>query len=109
MSTPTLTLRNIKKSFDQHEVLVDHADAEIDGFLAGTDIPCLAIDQELPAVGVVIAVQDAHQGGFAGAVLPDDAMDGPLGDREADVSVRLHRPEGLAYVAKFYGWLHSDQ
>jgi hypothetical protein len=36
-------------------------------------------------------------------------MDGTLGDREADVSVRLHQPEGLAYVAKFYGWLHSDQ
>jgi hypothetical protein len=40
-------------------------------------------------------------------------MDRPFGDREADVGVRLHRPEGLAYVAKldgrllkFYGWLH---
>jgi hypothetical protein len=34
-------------------------------------------------------------------------MDRAFGDREADVGIRLHRPEGFANVAKFYGWLHS--
>jgi hypothetical protein len=35
-------------------------------------------------------------------------VDRAFGDREADVGIRLHRPEGFANVAKFYGWLHSD-
>jgi hypothetical protein len=35
-------------------------------------------------------------------------VDRAFGDREADVCIRLHRPEGFANVAKFYGWLHSD-
>jgi hypothetical protein len=34
-------------------------------------------------------------------------MDRAPGDRETDVGIRLHRPEGFANVAKFYGWLHS--
>jgi hypothetical protein len=34
-------------------------------------------------------------------------MDRAPGDYETDVGIRLHRPEGFANVAKFYGWLHS--
>jgi hypothetical protein len=92
---------------DQHEVLVDHADAQRDGVMAGADAAFLAVDQQLAAVGFVIAVQDAHQGGFAGAIFTDHTVDRAAVDGEADVGVRLHGPEGLADVAKFYGWLHG--
>src|SRR5471032_2160621 len=91
---------------DQHEVLVHHADAQRDRFLAVADVARLAIEQDLPAVGSVVSVQDAHQGRFAGAVLAHQAMDRTLGDGEVDVSVRFDGPKMLGDAAKFYCWLH---
>lgn len=91
---------------DQHEVLVHHADAEADRFLAGADLAHLAVQQDVAAVGLVVAVQDAHQRGLAGAVLADEAMDRTLGDREADVRIRLHGSEMLGDAAEFNSWLH---
>ena len=91
---------------DQHEVLVHHADAEGNRLLAVVDATRLAIEQDLPAIGAVVSVQDAHQGRFAGAVLAHQAVDGTLGDGEVDVRVRLYSSEVLGDAAKFYCWLH---
>ena len=91
---------------DQHEVLVHHADAEVDRFLAVADRLYFPVEQDFSAVGTVIPVQDAHQGRFAGAVFPHQAMDTALGDGEADVGVRLHMSKLLGNAAKFYCWLH---
>ena len=63
-------------------------------------------DHDFSAVGTVIPVQDTHQGRFAGAVFPHQAMDTALGDGEADVGVRLHMSKLLGNAAKFYCWLH---
>jgi hypothetical protein len=87
-------------------VLVHHADAEGDRFLAVVDAARLAVEQDVAAVGAVVSVQDAHQGRFAGAVLAHQAMDGTLGDGEADVRVRFDSSEMLGDAAKFYCWLH---
>ena len=38
------------------------------------DLHLLAPNDDLPAVGRVHAVEDAHQGGLAGPVLPDERM-----------------------------------
>jgi hypothetical protein len=92
---------------DQHEVLVHHADAHLDCFLAGADLARLAIEQDLPAVGAVVSVQDAHQGRFAGAVLAHQAVDRTLGDGEVDVRVRLDSPKVLGDAAKLYCRLHE--
>src|SRR5215213_11124119 len=61
-------------SLDQHEVLVDHADAECDRIVRRFDIADLAVDKDLAAVGGVEAVSDAHRGRLTRAILADDGM-----------------------------------
>ena len=72
---------------DQHEVLVHHADAELQRMAGIGDVLELAVDEDLAAVGGVEAVEDRHQRRLAGAVLPDDAVDGAAPDLEIDVAV----------------------
>ena len=74
---------------DQGLLLENHADALFHR-LAGVlepDFPVL--EQNLTAIGLVGAVDDLHQGGLAGPVLPDKADDLPLADLE------IHRLEGV--------------
>ena len=63
-----------REGVDQHEVLVHHADAGVDRVARVADRDRLAVDEDLAAVGLVEAVQDAHQRRLAGAVLADDAV-----------------------------------
>jgi len=93
---------------DQHEVLVHHADAETDRFVRVVDVLHLTVQQDLTAICAVIAVKDAHQGRLAGAILTHQAMDGPFGDGETDVRIRLHRSKVLGNIAEFYCWRHKD-
>ena len=60
---------------DQHEMLMDHADAGPDRVGRGADRGRLAVDADLAGIGLVEAVQDRHQRRLAGAVLADDAVD----------------------------------
>ncbi len=80
---------------DQHEVLVHHADPGLDRILGGADSAVLAVDADLARIGVVVAVEDAHQRRLAGAVLADDAVDRALRDRDRDVAIGVHRAEAL--------------
>ena len=59
---------------DEHEVLVHHADPVLDRFLRRVDPDRLALDEDLALVGVVEAVEDAHQGRLAGAVLAEQRV-----------------------------------
>ena len=79
----------------QHEMLVNHADAGGDGVLAVFDEHRPPRDPDLPLVGPIEAVQDAHQGGLAGAVLADDAVNAATPDGEAHAPVRVHASEVL--------------
>ncbi len=85
---------------DQHEVLVDHADAEGDGVVGARDAAHLAVDQHVARVGRVEAVGDAHGGRLAGAVLADEGVDGARLDLEVDAVVRQDAAEALGDVAK---------
>ena len=80
----------------QHEMLVDHADPGPDRVLRTADRPLLAVDQDLPAIGLIIAVEDVHQRRLAGTVLAHDPVDGAGGDAEVDVAVGLDGAEALA-------------
>jgi hypothetical protein len=51
-------------------------------------------------VGEVIAVEDAHEGGLAGAVLADDAVDGAGANDERDVPVGVNLAEPLVDAAE---------
>ena len=79
----------------QHEVLVHHADAVLDGVRRAGHPDRLPVDPDLAAVGGVEPVEDGHEGGFAGAVLADDPGDRSTVDREVDVAVGLDGPEAL--------------
>ena len=88
---------------DQHEVLVDHADPGADGILGAGDAPFLAIDQDGAGIGLVVAVDDVHQGRFAGAVLADDAVDAAGRDAQRDRLVGVDGAEALVDAAQLDG------
>ena len=54
---------------DKHEVLMDHPNTLSDGISWLVDLHFLAIQEDLPFVRGVEAVQDVHQGGFASPIL----------------------------------------
>src|SRR3546814_15456095 len=68
-----------------------HADAGGDGVARRADRHRPPVDEDLAAVGLVEAVEDAHQRRLAGAVLADDAVDGSGPPRQAGVAVRMPR------------------
>ena len=84
-----------RERLHQHEVLVHHADARRDRRVGGMDGGFLAVDADRAGIGMVEAVEDRHQRRLAGAVLADDPVDRPLGDREVDVLVGVNRAEAL--------------
>jgi len=51
---------------DQHEVLMHHADPAGDRIARTAQADGTAVEQDLAAVGLVQAVEDAHQGRFSG-------------------------------------------
>ena len=80
---------------DQHEMLVDHADAVGDRVVRVVHAHRLAVDADLAGIGAVEPVEDAHQRRLAGAVLADDAGDGALGDGERHAAHGMHAAERL--------------
>ena len=80
---------------DQHEMLVDHADAGGDRRLAVVDGDRPALDADLAGIGLVEAVEDRHQRRLAGAVLADDAVDRARLDLKIDGAVGVDRTEAL--------------
>ena len=68
---------------DEHEVLVDHADAAGDGVGRAGDPDRRPVEEDLALVGRGQPVQDVHQGRLAGAVLAEQGVDlaraGPRG------------------------------
>src|SRR5499426_1415688 len=84
-----------RERLDQHEVLVDHADARGQRVLRAPDDRRPAAHEDLAAIRLVVAVEDAHQGRLAGAVLTDDAVNRPRPHHERDLPIRMHRPEPL--------------
>ena len=58
----------------EHEVLEDHADAELDGVGGRAHRGRCAVDLDRAVVGLLHAVQDLHERRLAGAVLPHDRV-----------------------------------
>ena len=72
----------------EHEVLMDHADAVVDGVARSTHGHRLSVQQDLALVGTGEAVEDVHEGGLAGAVLAQERMDLAGAHVQVDVVVR---------------------
>ena len=79
----------------EHEVLMDHADAVLDGMLRLEDRDHLVIDEDLTLGHGDHAEQHVHERRLAGAVLPEEAVDLARLDREVDVVVGGERAEAL--------------
>ena len=84
----------------EHEVLVDHADAEVDRLLRRAEVHRLAEDLDRALVRCLHAVEDLHQRRLAGPVLADDGMDRPGLHREVDPVVGDHAGEALDDAAQ---------
>ena len=54
---------------NQHEVLVHHADAQVEGVGGGAEVHRLAVHQDASLVGLVEPGEDVHEGRLPGAVL----------------------------------------
>ena len=72
---------------DEHEVLVDHADAAGDRVGGSGDLDRLAVEQDLALVRRRQPVEDVHQRRLAGAVLAEQGVDLARPDVEVDVVV----------------------
>ena len=80
----------------QLKVLVNHANAQVNGLLGAADGHAFSVDINLSAVRLINAAERIHQRGFAAAVFPQQGENLPPADGQVHVMVGLHRAEGLA-------------
>src|SRR5262249_58943661 len=75
------------EALHQAEVLVDHADAALDGVAWGAQDDPLAGDANLAFVRAIEPAQDVHERGLAGPVLPEERQHFTRIDDEVDPGV----------------------
>ncbi len=80
-------------------MLMHHVDAGANGVVRRANGCGRAADPDFAGVRLIVAVEDAHQGRLAGAVLADDAMDAAPPHLEPDVAIGVHRAETLVDAA----------
>ena len=76
-------------------MLENHADASRNCGLTVGNGDLFSLDENFAPIGLVEAVQDRHQGGFASAVFPDDPVNGARHHPDRDILVGLYRSKGL--------------
>src|SRR6185436_18138406 len=86
---------------NQHEVLVDHADAECNRIVRRLDITHLPVDEDLAAISGVKAVSDTHRRRLSRAVLADDGVDRPGLNDDVNVIVGEYVAEAFCYLSEF--------
>ncbi len=92
---------------DQGGVLIDRADAVIEGGAGRPDVHFDAIHEHQPGIGPAHPREDVHQRGFAGPVLSQDAVDLARveGDRHG---VQCHHAgEDLGGLTRLHDWGQS--
>ena len=79
-----------RQSVEQGKVLEHHGDAERARSRRVGDLDLAAIPHDAAAVGLHGAIDDFHQGRFAGAVFAEHGVDLPRLDGEADAVIGYH-------------------
>src|SRR5262245_48513000 len=82
-------------------MLVNHPDAECDGFMRRCKGVRLSVDNDFAGVRFVKAIRDAHSRGFAGSVFSNDAVDRAGTHSNVDAIVGKNVGESLADVSEF--------
>ena len=90
-----------REALDQLEMLVHHADAEIVGIVGVFDLDFLAVLFDGALLGLIKTEQNAHQRGFACAVLAQQGMNFALFELERDIVVGDDTGETLRDVKHF--------
>ena len=85
-------------------MLVDHADAGIDGLGRRREPNLGAVDLHATLIGGLHAVEDLHERRLAGPVLTDYRVDLTLGDPQVDPVVGHHAREPLGDPGELYSW-----
>ncbi|MNF73398.1 hypothetical protein D3C84_553970 [compost metagenome] len=85
----------------QVEFLVDQHYARLLRLAGGVPATLLAIDADQPGADGLVTGEDLHQGGLAGAILPQQAVDPPRRQAEVDPVQHPDGPKVLADAAKF--------
>ena len=83
----------------QLEMLVHHADAEIQRVGGAADRDRPPVDLDRAGIGGIGAEEHVHQAGLAGAVLAEQAEDVAGIQRQVDAGTGLHRAEALGDAA----------
>jgi hypothetical protein len=84
---------------DQHEVLMDHADARPDGICGRAEGMGDAVDEDFPLVGLVQAVELPHERALTGTVFAEQGVHLAGGNLEADPGIGHDAGETLHDVA----------
>ncbi len=79
----------------EHEMLMHHADARLDGIPWRIEVHRKSVDLDGPGILTIQAGQHVHEGAFAGTVLAQKTMDLAFSDFKVDVIVREHTGESL--------------
>ena len=62
------------KRLNQHEVLMHHADPQLNGFVRRIDVRLFTVYEDFALCGLIQAVEDVHQRGLARAVLAENRV-----------------------------------
>ena len=89
------------EGLDQHEMLVHHADAGIDGVAGIVHVDLFPVDQDIAGGGLEQAVELVHQRRLARAVFAEDRVDFAFVDGEVDAVVGHKIAEAFDDVAHF--------
>jgi hypothetical protein len=84
---------------DERRLLGDDRDPVRESVARRAKVDAPAVDDELAAVGTVDAREDLAERRLPGAVLPDEGVNRPAGDREIDPGERLDAAEALRDAA----------
>ena len=85
---------------ENQRILVEHADAVLDGILRRRRLDACPVEDDLAGVGSMEPREDLHQGGFAGAVLPEQAVQSSRFDGQVDAVVGANRSEVFVDVTQ---------
>ncbi len=84
---------------NEHEVLVDHADAGSDRIRGRMEAEGKSVYDDLALVGLVHSIELAHERALACAVLAEEGVNLPRRDVEADIGIGADAREALDDVA----------
>ena len=83
---------------DQHEVLVNHSDAVLNGNAGACDVHLLTVHEDLALGRLVQADKDVHERRLASAVLAQQGVDLAFPHGQVHVLVGVERAKALADV-----------